>query len=118
MATPTPKSKLSKFILSLPTTLTATEVVSKAKAQGLKTSPNNVYRVRRLFGAGSRMAPSRQTAKPVPSSPAKPSPRLALRSFSSSAEDLLKAVAVEIGLGRAVEILAGERARVKAVIGG
>jgi hypothetical protein len=34
---------------------------------------------------------------------------------SSSAEDLLRAVAAEIGLGHAVEILAGERARVKAV---
>jgi hypothetical protein len=36
----------------------------------------------------------------------------------SKAEDLLKAVAAEIGLGRAMEILVGERARVRAVIGG
>ena len=34
------------------------------------------------------------------------------------AEDLLKALGAEIGLGRAMEILAGERARVRAVIGG
>jgi hypothetical protein len=37
---------------------------------------------------------------------------------ASSTETLLKAVAAEIGLGRAMEILAGERARVRAVIGG
>ncbi len=37
---------------------------------------------------------------------------------TSSAEDLFRAVAAEIGLARATEILAGERARVRAVIGG
>jgi hypothetical protein len=37
---------------------------------------------------------------------------------TSSAEDLFRAVAAEIGLARAMEILAGERARVRAVIGG
>jgi hypothetical protein len=35
----------------------------------------------------------------------------------SSVEDLLRAVAPELGLGRAIEILAGERARVRAAIG-
>jgi hypothetical protein len=37
---------------------------------------------------------------------------------TSSAEDLLRAVAAELGLGRAVEILEGERARVRAVLEG
>jgi hypothetical protein len=37
---------------------------------------------------------------------------------TSSAEELFRAVAAEIGLARAMEILAGERARVRAVIGG
>jgi hypothetical protein len=35
---------------------------------------------------------------------------------SSSSEDLLRAVAADVGLGRAVEILAGERARVRAIL--
>jgi hypothetical protein len=35
-----------------------------------------------------------------------------------SAEDLLKAVAAEIGLGRAIEQLQGERARVRAILRG
>ena len=38
-------------------------------------------------------------------------------SVNSNAETLLKAVAAEIGLGNAIEILLGERARVTAVIG-
>ena len=36
----------------------------------------------------------------------------------SSAEDLLRAIAAELGLARAVEILAGGRARVMAVFEG
>jgi hypothetical protein len=36
---------------------------------------------------------------------------------SSSAENLLRAVAAELGLGRAVEILQGERARVRGLMG-
>jgi hypothetical protein len=37
---------------------------------------------------------------------------------SASAKNLLKAVATEIGLSPAIEILKGERARVAAVIAG
>jgi hypothetical protein len=36
---------------------------------------------------------------------------------TSSVEELLRAAAAEIGLARAVEILEGERARVRAMIG-
>jgi hypothetical protein len=38
--------------------------------------------------------------------------------LGAKAENVLKAVAAELGLGRAMEILAGERARVRAVIEG
>jgi hypothetical protein len=37
---------------------------------------------------------------------------------TSSAEDLLKAVGAEIGLGRAIELLLGERARVHSILRG
>jgi hypothetical protein len=37
---------------------------------------------------------------------------------STKAEDLLRAVAAEIGLGRAIELLLGERARVSAILRG
>jgi uncharacterized protein YggU (UPF0235/DUF167 family) len=37
---------------------------------------------------------------------------------ASRAEDLLKALGAEVGLAKAIEILSGERARVKAVLGG
>jgi hypothetical protein len=44
--------------------------------------------------------------------------RTAAKRSASSVDDLLRAVAAELGLGRAVEILAGERARIRAVLRG
>jgi hypothetical protein len=41
-----------------------------------------------------------------------------LHATTSSAEKLFRAAAPEIGLGRAMEILAAERSRMQAVIGG
>jgi hypothetical protein len=37
---------------------------------------------------------------------------------STNEEELLKIVAAEVGLGRAIALLQGERARVQAIIGG
>jgi hypothetical protein len=186
----TPRSKLSKFILSFPRTLPASQVVARAKAKGLKTSDQNVYRVRNMVAGTVRptSAPSKPQASKSPSpapaaapsanklsksdfirsqpasmaakalvakakaaglsirvnqvykvrgydktaaktkvtkpaakrgaSPAKSAPAPRPVAARSSVEDLLRAVAAEIGLHRAMEILTGERARVRAVIGG
>jgi hypothetical protein len=103
-----PRSSLSKFILSLPTSLTAKEVLAQLKAKGMKTTESNVYRVRRLTKAS---APQR--GRP-PKSARKSS---AATVTTSSAEGLLRAVAAEVGLGRALDILQTERSRVKPLIG-
>ncbi|MGO9836327.1 MAG: hypothetical protein ACLP1X_19160 [Polyangiaceae bacterium] len=168
----TPLSK-SDFIRSQPTTLSAAEVVAKAKAQGIRLDPVLVYKVRGRANAKKGVV----KASPAPKSPASSVSKAAfvrahaslspkeivakaktegvkfdvgyvynIRGYDksmakkrrpvkaraprtgasvprpvstpSSTETLLKAVASEIGLGRAMEILAGERARVRAVIGG
>jgi hypothetical protein len=167
-----PVSK-SDFIRSQPATLSAAEVVAKAKAQGIKLDPVLVYKVRGRANAKKSIATKTSTA---PKSPAPASKAAFVRAHASlspkeivakgkaegvkfdvgyvynirgydkttakrkrsvkaraprtgasvprpvttasSTETLLKAVAAEIGLGRAMEILAGERARVRAVIGG
>jgi hypothetical protein len=164
------------FILSLPT-LSAKEVLAKAKASGHKTSESNVHRVRRLHGrkkaAAKRTSPAAPSSK-LPQSKADfvrglPSstpvkkviamakaaglsvsqtyvyalrrsskggvgkagrPRVVVAKSAqvitrktkttgvpSSVEDLLRAVAAELGLGHAVEILQRERAQVRAVLG-
>jgi hypothetical protein len=190
-----PISETTTFIRSLPTTLPAKEVLAKAKARGIKTSENNVHRVRRIHGrskqaiakaltgvaakapakveAGpnnSAVAPTKsdfvrsfplntvakqivqkataagieldvryvhkvqsrsETAAarktPVTAPPVKThavsarstvaSAKMVSPRLSSSVEGLLRAVAAEIGLGRAVEILQSERASVRAVLG-
>jgi hypothetical protein len=201
-----PRSTLTKFILSLPRTLSVKEVIAKAKAKGMKASENNVYRIRRTFGTKGASAatakPADSKSKPAASPLSKPNPPsksdfireqpatlsaaevvakakaagIKLDSFlvykvrsrasakgktkvtakkiatppkaapvkkrlkskaasvpvqkasngtpptsaarSSSVEDLLRAVAAEMGLGKAIEILAGERARVQSILKG
>jgi hypothetical protein len=87
------------------------EVVAMAKAKGIHFDEPYVYWARR---------PSKGTAtRKRVSTTVRNGPSMA-RAITrrSSAEDLLRAVAAEIGLGRAVEILEGERAKVRAAIGG
>jgi len=168
-----PVSKTTKFILGLPKSLSAKEVLKKAKASGHKTSEGNIYRVRRLHGAKKTTSSAAPTAG-APSKPNLSSKSDFIRGFSantpakevvakakaagikldiqyvyklrsrskpvrrtvavakpaqvtiartktngvhSNAEDLLRAVAAELGLGHAMEILQHERAQVRAVLG-
>jgi hypothetical protein len=112
-STKPPKSKAA-FVRSLPSSTPAKEVLKQAKAHGLSLSINYVYNIR---GAAKMAAKNKRAA-------AKSTPVSALVNGGAqsvpegSTENLLKAIAAEIGLGPAIEILLGERARVRAVIGG
>jgi ABC-type uncharacterized transport system substrate-binding protein len=107
-ATKPAKSKAA-FVRGLPVSTPAKEVVKQAKAAGIKLNAGYVYNVRQA--AKKKRATTKNTA-------VRTAGRDAGSRVSTSAENLLKAVAAEIGLGPAIEILAGERARVAAVIGG
>ena len=88
------------------------EVIAAARAEGIQIDLDYLYKVRS----------SDRLGKPTTKAQASPaSPRMGVSvpkpiATASSVEDLLKAVAAEIGLGRAIEILAGERTRVRAII--
>ncbi len=120
-----PPSK-ADWVRSQPASMTVKEIVEKAAAAGMKLDLSSVYKARKgtTAKAAQPKAAKPTAAKPTtaPKRAAKPAP-VAVAPVEpngqrpSSAEDLLKAVAAEIGLGRAIEILAGERARVRAVIG-
>jgi hypothetical protein len=97
--------------------LSSKEIVEDAKSEGLKLDVRYVYNVRGTDKAARKR--KRAAAKTTTSTPTVNGTGASVTTLpattSSSAEDLLKAVAAELGLGRAVEILAGERARVRAV---
>jgi hypothetical protein len=113
----------SDFIRSLASS-PATEVVAKAKVAGIALSENHVHAVRakdKANAAKTRKPATRKAVAPklaVPVAANGSAPSGAAASTASSVEGLLKAVAAEIGLGRALEILTAERARVRAVIAG
>jgi hypothetical protein len=104
------KTTKADFVRNLPPSIPAKEVIARAKAAGLSVSKTYVYLVRghaKTKASPKRRAPAGRRGASV----ARPIATM------SSAEDLLKAVAAEVGLGRAMVILAGERARLRAVIG-
>ncbi len=131
----TTKPNKSQFIREQPSTMSAADVIAKGKAEGLTISTDHVYGVRsqaRLKRkatkvAAKKTAAAKKGATPEPTAAAKKTSRKAVarnvrqplvNATTSSAEELFRAVAAEIGLGRAIEILAAERARVRAMIGG
>jgi len=94
--------------------LSPQEIVAKAKAAGIKLGVRYVYNVR--GGDKAARKKKRGAAKPTASTPAVAN---GMRpSINANAENLLKAIGAELGLGKAIEILSGERVRVRAVLGG
>lgn len=95
--------------------MTANAVVAAVKAKGLKTTESNVYRVRRLgkkkAGRPAAVSTSVAAATRRPGRPTKVS------AAPSRAEDLLRAVAAELGLARSIDVLQGERMKVRGLIG-
>jgi hypothetical protein len=96
--------------------LSPKEIVEDSKAEGVKFDASYVYRVRAMDKTArkAKRPATRTTASTIAAVNGAP-PNAKLRT-TSSVEDLLRAVAAELGLGRALEILQGERARVRAVL--
>ena len=91
---PRPKSELTKFILSLPTNLSAAEVMEKAKAAGMQTTESNVHRVRRASqGPEAAKAPAAKKAAPAKEKPAA-APKAAAAAAPADAGGINKAAFV------------------------
>jgi hypothetical protein len=111
------KSK-AEFVRTLPSSTPAKEVVAKAKAAGISITETHIYGVR----SADRRAKKRSAAKSTASKPAMAAAAIvngptSAPKINAKAESLLKAVAAEIGLGNAIEVLQSERARVRGLIG-
>lgn len=105
------KINKSVFVRSQPASMTARDVVAKAKSRGISIKENYVYTVRALA--------KRRTSKRGPGRPRKNAVAATQNSAAATGvEQLLRAAAAEIGLSRALEILRQQRDAVRAVLGG
>jgi hypothetical protein len=131
-------SSKSDFVRSQPVDMPGLEVVAKAKAAGIKLSTSLVYEVRRLMrskpakkAAPVKQLPSKTAPKPAAEKAAvkKPTPKQPIPKTAAapsavkaatrptSSEDLLRAVASEIGLATAIGLLEEQRRQVLRVLG-
>lgn len=140
-----PKSALSHFIESLPTDLSAKEVVKRAAAAGMVTSDANVHRVRdrarkaaKGGAAAKKAAPKKvapkkaapkkaapKKAAPKKAAPKKAAPKKAAKVAAKAApvaakraEAALRDAVLELGLTRAEALIAGMRSQVSKLIAG
>jgi len=100
----TPKAKLTKsgYVRSLPASLSAKDVIAKAKTVGLSLSEAHVYAI--------RSEAKRKKKNGVHKAPAVHHTSHAVGSHQ--AEELLKALGAELGFTRAMSVLRAEHDRV------
>ena len=114
-----PAQSKAEFVRRLPLSTPAKEVIAQAKAAGISISETHIYGIRSAAKAArTKIALARKSTAPTPhpaptANASSPAPKA-----NGKAEDLLRAVAAELGLGTAIALLQDERARVRAVIGG
>ncbi|MFI5306316.1 MAG: hypothetical protein ACHQ53_03125 [Polyangiales bacterium] len=102
------------FVLGLPRTTPASEVVAKAKAQGIELTDRYVY-VIRSKAKGKAGKPSGRRGRPPKAAGAKPGPKPS-NSASHLATQFVDA-ALDLGLHRAEELLGSLRAKLRHAIG-
>jgi len=93
--------------------LSPKEIVAKARAENIKLDVGYVYNVRSSSKGAKKKVLAQAARRGTEPKGAAPKPA----AVSSRAETLLKAVAAEVGLGRAIELLQTERAKIGAAIG-
>lgn len=113
MAKKKTEKKLSKaaFVRGIDPNMPAKEVVAKAKAEGITLSEAYVYNVRATSKSKSKKTGGRRGPAPKNAGAVRVSPG------RGSAEELLRAVAAELGLAHAIAVLESEHSRVRRLIG-
>jgi hypothetical protein len=103
-----PQSKAG-FVRAQSANLTAREVVDEGKAVGITLTTTYVYNVRgKSKGRKAKARPAARNAAPRATNGAR----------AGGAEDVLRALAAEIGLARAIALLEDERRSVRRLIAG
>jgi len=106
-----PSTSKAAFVRGLPASTPAKDVVEQAKAAGIKLGVSYVYNIR---GAAKMAARKKRAAAKSPAVSAVAG--TGSWSLSQHAETLLLAVAAEIGLAHALDLLHAERTRVHSIL--
>jgi len=105
------KQTKTAYVMSLPRTLSAKEVVAKGKAAGISLSDAHVYAIR--SDAKKRKAKARGTATPKKSAYATHN----THGVSEGDIEVLRNLAAKIGVPRVLSILEAERERALRILG-
>ncbi len=109
-----PISSKRTFVLSLPSSMAASEVIERAKSQGMTLTTNYVYKIRSR-GAGARDANGRASSLPPPPvmKAVRGMRRGAHSAPSNGQEERFVALVLDVGLSRATALLNQLRDRVQ-----
>lgn len=108
-----PISSKRTFVLSLPSSMAASEVIERAKSQGMTLTTNYVYKIRSR-GAAARDANGRASSLPPPVVKAVRGMRRGAHSAPSNGqEERFVALVLDVGLSRATALLDQLRDRVQ-----
>ena len=107
-----PISSKRTFVLSLPASMAASEVIDRAKAQGMTLTTNYVYKIRsRGAAANDRAATNGNAALPLKT--LRGTRRGAQGAASTGQEERFVALVLDVGLSRATALLDQLRDRVQ-----
>jgi hypothetical protein len=115
--TKSPYGTKTAFVMGLPREMSARDVVSKGKAQGIKLSEAHVYKIRSTSkapapkGAGRKAAaaPAKAKGRAAKAAPA----RKGGKAESGSGEARFIAAALDLGLSRASQLLSKLKGKLK-----
>jgi hypothetical protein len=113
-----PISSKRTFVLSLPASLPATDVIERAKTQGMTLTTNYVYKIRSRGAAASERAPAPATRIELPSKALRGKGRgraVSLRDGDGSQDERFVALVLDVGLSRAAALLDQLRNRVQGI---
>lgn len=106
------------FIKARPMTKSAQDVIAEAKAAGLEINANYVHSVRSELRRAMREVEAKRERKPFTKPGGTPIKVPAAKTVAAEPEVLLRAVASEIGLAKAIELLTNDRKSVLALLHG
>jgi hypothetical protein len=107
-----PISSKRTFVLSLPASMAASEVIDRAKVQGMTLTTNYVYKIRSRGAAAGVRPPTNGTAV-VATAKLGRGRRVAVSGVKGNQEERFVALVLDVGLSRASALLDQLRDRVQ-----